>query len=294
MGRTLSLLETDGSTVANTYSGNSTIATDEALNARRSFTDALGRLIEVDEPGTAPGSPATPSTGNVSINGTLQSKQVLTQAATAGQTTITIDISGDPNQISKVIYPCGNSSCPQTIYNFGNVSVTGNGILSGSAYYNGQSSTIQSVVSDLVTSINQGSSLVTATAGSGSVTITAKTQGASTNYTFTESATWYNGTCPDHNPCFGSPGFYIDPYPGTGSGALSGGHDAVYTTVYDQGTTTITINGQAIPYSWSGSGTTSASIAQNLAGNVTSSSSYATATYSGSTVYLTSRSTGSG
>src|ERR1700739_586636 len=51
------------------YSGNSTTATDPAGKQRRSFTDALGRLTEVYEPGYNDG---TNATGTVSITGSQQ------------------------------------------------------------------------------------------------------------------------------------------------------------------------------------------------------------------------------
>jgi RHS repeat-associated protein len=51
------------------YSGNSTTATDPAGKQRRSFTDALGRLTQVYEPGYSDG---TPATGAVTITGTQQ------------------------------------------------------------------------------------------------------------------------------------------------------------------------------------------------------------------------------
>jgi YD repeat-containing protein len=48
--RPLVVTEPDGSTIQMKYCGNSTLVTDEAGHWRRSTTDGLGRLVEVDEP----------------------------------------------------------------------------------------------------------------------------------------------------------------------------------------------------------------------------------------------------
>lgn len=50
-GRVVSVTSPDGTVVRTDYIGNSTTVTDEVGNQRRSFSDALGRLTEVDEPG---------------------------------------------------------------------------------------------------------------------------------------------------------------------------------------------------------------------------------------------------
>src|SRR5205823_13849008 len=51
LGRVTQVTKQDGSISVVDYSGgNSVIASDEAGKSRRSFSDALGRLLEVDEP----------------------------------------------------------------------------------------------------------------------------------------------------------------------------------------------------------------------------------------------------
>jgi RHS repeat-associated protein len=76
---------------------------------------------------------------------------------------------------------------------------------------------------------------------------------------------------------------------------LTGGADAVYTTVYDSGMSTITANGHGDTVSWSGSGTTTSSIASALASTINADSSASvTASASGATVNLTAKTTGSG
>jgi hypothetical protein len=55
LGRTSKVIPTDGSATANnmqtTYSANTTIVTDQAGKQRKTYTDALGRITRVDEPG---------------------------------------------------------------------------------------------------------------------------------------------------------------------------------------------------------------------------------------------------
>ncbi len=80
----------------------------------------------------------------------------------------------------------------------------------------------------------------------------------------------------------------------TVSGAqLTGGKDAVYTTVYDSGIATLTVNSHVDSYSWSGSGTTAANIASGLASAINNDSGAGvTAVASGSTITLTAKASG--
>jgi hypothetical protein len=72
---------------------------------------------------------------------------------------------------------------------------------------------------------------------------------------------------------------------------MSGGQDATYTTLYDFGTAKVTVNGQNFTSPWSGSATTSSSIAQGLT-NSFSGNSLVNTSLSGSTITLTSQGTG--
>jgi hypothetical protein len=54
-----------------TYLGNATAVTDQAGNQRRSISDGLGRLVEVDEPGPGSGTGAD-AAGTVSVYGSEQ------------------------------------------------------------------------------------------------------------------------------------------------------------------------------------------------------------------------------
>src|SRR5207244_4749033 len=74
LGRLTSVGQPDGSEVTTSHVGNSTTATDEAGNQRRSFFDGLGRLIQVDEP--SPLVSATSGSGSISVSGSEHSTTV--------------------------------------------------------------------------------------------------------------------------------------------------------------------------------------------------------------------------
>jgi len=175
LGRTTLVVPPDGTSNSNNvttqYSGNCTVVTDQTLRARKSCSDGLGRLVEVDEPGYGT-SPATSGTGSVTISGSERS--------------VTFD-------------PCAPAhSCPQTIYDGGTITVTVNGVQAGSTGY-GQS-TPSSLATALASNINgNSSSPVTAAASGPTVNLTAKTAGSNTNYSLsatsaTQNTTYFSGT----------------------------------------------------------------------------------------------------
>src|SRR5207245_763303 len=109
----------------------------------------------------------------------------------------------------------------------------------------GQGDTPSTIATNLVSQINGDSAaFVTATASAATISLTSKATGAATNYSFSTSSITNDPTD------FGGPSFVALP----SSGALTGGSDNVYTTVYDGGSSTITVNGHSNVVSWSGSG----------------------------------------
>jgi len=66
VGRVTTVTPPSGGVTQYTYSGNSVIVTDPAGKQRKSYTDAFGRLVEVDEPGM-------PGMGQAVSHATLQS-----------------------------------------------------------------------------------------------------------------------------------------------------------------------------------------------------------------------------
>jgi hypothetical protein len=83
LGRVRQVLQSDNSVVGTDFSGNCATVTDEAGQQRRSCSDALGRLVRVEEPGTT-GAPATAGSGSSTLSGSEQSAQVLVTPAASG------------------------------------------------------------------------------------------------------------------------------------------------------------------------------------------------------------------
>ena len=84
LGRVVQVSKTDGSTNTVSYSGNCVTAIDEAGKPRKSCSDALGRMIEVDEPNAA--STGTSATATVSIGGTLLTVNQVVDSGTVSLT----------------------------------------------------------------------------------------------------------------------------------------------------------------------------------------------------------------
>src|SRR6266404_1036842 len=273
LGRVTSVVQADGSAGTTSYSGNCTTVTDETGKLRKSCSDGLGRLVEVDEPGTG-ASVATSSTGTLTVSGAEQST---TGSATHGSGTVTIQ--GGMDQVI-TIYPCGNQYCPQQIWDSGTISITVNGFTASYGY--GQNSYNNNTVSSLVSLLNSSSSPVTATSSGSVITITAKATGASTNYSLSSTSST------------GYPQYFSAPsFTGVPSGStLIGGKDA--GTVYDAGTVSVTVNGflASAPYSQTVNNTPS-QMAVSLAAILNGSESPVVASVSGSVITLNSRELGS-
>src|SRR5262249_40331077 len=202
-----------------------------------------------------------PGTGSVTISGSLQSQ---TNPATPGTATVWIGGPGDQS---------GGDGSGGLLWDSGQVSIgVPNGTSGYIVPYGGGSPCCTVFISPyLVDGINQGDPYVTAACPGGcgtTIVLTARTAGSNTNYPLSAGSTYDNfSTCYDPNgnpitPCFTQPSFTA-----TASGpTLTGGQDA--STTYDSGTTTITVNSHPDSYSWSGSSTTAASIAQGLCNNI--------------------------
>lgn len=202
-------------TVLTAYSGNTTQVTDQTGRSRISKTEGLGRLAEVDEPGNGQQdaiTPFAPGTGTVTISGSEQS------------TVITV-VCGPNGQM-----------CQHTIYDSGSVSVVVNG-QTKSAGYSGPTDTPSTIATNLAAQLTAGS-YVNATANANVITLTAKTSGASTNYSLSTSSTT---TLPQY---FSQPSFFATPSGPTltggtgqsasnGSGPLTLSTPAVTTYAYD-------------------------------------------------------------
>src|SRR5262249_3369260 len=83
LGRVISVTRPDGSIAHSSYADPNTVTvTDEAGKQRRSVSDAVGRLIEVDEP--AGGTSGTTASGGLTISGALQTKPASGGTQSAG------------------------------------------------------------------------------------------------------------------------------------------------------------------------------------------------------------------
>jgi RHS repeat-associated protein len=167
LGRSLQVVKPDGSVINTEYSGNSTTVTDETGRMRLSYSDALGRLIEVEEPGGAGAAIPTAGRATITINGYEQTW------------------TGNPCQGY-----AGAPACPQTIPDTGTINVTVNGCWIPGGY--GSGSTAQQIASYIASALNTNCSyFLTASANGATVTITATDPGAGSNYLITTSVTWY-------------------------------------------------------------------------------------------------------
>jgi RHS repeat-associated protein len=289
IGRIQSLTRQDGGTVGTDYSstisyGSSQVApavivTDETGRKRRSGTDGLGRLVEVDE---ADAPYAGSAAQGILTIGSLQSTVVQTQYATQASGTVTI--------WGEVQSRYDRYDCACWIVDFGDVWISVAGSPQLSTGYSTVLDTPERVSNELSYLINTSGVPVTATSSrialdEAIVTITATQYGAVGNdYGMSAGTDWDRDN-------FNNSSFYALP-----SGpSLTGGQDDAYATVYDSGTITATVGGFTTSPPINYDSSTSASyIAQQLASKLNVPASPVTATYTGgSSILLTYKSAGS-
>jgi RHS repeat-associated protein len=225
-------------------------------------TEALGYDTRLRLTSLASTSPtavgATPGTGWFIVSGSEGVHQV-TAATAQGSVTITA-----PNGQDDYIVTCVRNNC-NTVWDTGKVFITINGheydyFFSGSNS-SGNPDDPHSVAAGLVAAIQaDGARVVNASCSDGPcsnpvITLTAVSTGSWGNLPFTTGYTYQSG-----NPNFAAqgPSFTASPASGSLSGGVTG------STTYDAGTMTVSVNQHPDAYSWSGSATTAASIAQGL------------------------------
>jgi len=240
------------------HAGHTTTFTDPGSRQHRELHNAIGELVEVDEPGDS--FAGSPSAGTLTINGTLQGQ---TGGSTAARGTVTISgaemsMDVDPCYNPDIIPPEGGSgpSCPRTIWDSGSVTITVNGFAK-SVWY-GSGSTSATIASGLASAFNaDGASPVTASASGAVVTVTAKVAGTAGNsYSLSASASTNDASD------FWSSSFTPSPAGTTLSGGFTG------TTSYDSGTVNVSVGSftASAPYGQSGN-STAALVAAALAGS---------------------------
>ncbi|MFZ0798638.1 MAG: RHS repeat-associated core domain-containing protein [Terriglobales bacterium] len=139
------------------------VSMDEAGKQRQDWIDGFGHVIEVDEPSTSTGTPATATLTVTGSEGTHVK---------------------NPN--------CGGDSQPICIYlpDTGTLTVDLNGFEAETSW--GLNSTPASVAATLVTSLNQPLSPVTATASGATITMTSVAPAAAISYTVTQNGPYYD------------------------------------------------------------------------------------------------------
>ncbi len=276
LGRATTVTKQDGSVSSVDYSGgNCTITTDEAGKVRKACSDALARLVEVDEPNPAAG--ISTATGSVSINGHEQANG---QPVVPGTGWVTIG--GTLATFQSCLPPPHQLQC-HTVSDSGGVTITVNGYAKDESYGLGASTTAVLLASALAGDFhNDPSSPVDAVidpTNNTKIKFTSRSQTLAGNYSLSVSA--YTNDPDD----FGSSSFTS-----TQSGStLTGGRDA--TSSPDTGTVSITVNGVVYSTSFGGADTDGSGIASRLA-SLISAGSYASAAAVGSTVNLTSKTAG--
>ncbi len=231
LGRVTQVKLQDGSISITDYSKAPTITvTDPANNRRRSRTDALGRLVEVDEPGPGADRPGTPGDGNITISGSLQS------TTTSANATGSVTVSG---AIQRLFIRVCDPRCRlvQKTDPGGHVSITVNGH-TNSVVYNG-SATASSIASNLITQINNDSGSFAWASGpscadSANCTISLQARMPGPNYSLAA-----QGQSNDELEGFAS----FDDTSASGP-TLTGGVYPVTTS--DSGTLTVTVSGPSI------------------------------------------------
>jgi|GEM_PF-1334368 len=264
--RTRLYQESDQGTIVDPATSGSASTTIQFAEQTKGVTPGTGS-ISISGPGEQSTVKYVYATGSVTINGTLQSSMQGPQPA-AGS----VDITGTERKSG-------------SHYDTGTVTITINGF--SETYTYGSSDTQPTIGKGLANQFNGASSSpVTASfvqnVGKGTIYFTSKAAGSGTNYPLSV-------TSATTSPYFTGTSFPVSP---SGS-SLTGGIDSEVT--YDSGSTVITVGNPVcnITSTWSGSSTTAASIASDLAQRINSGSCDGgtfppvTATTSGGTVYLT-------
>jgi RHS repeat-associated protein len=214
-------------------------------------------------------SSATHSTGTIVITPATTPDSSTAQPGSGSAT-----VAGDEQ--STQINPCEpHSSCPQTLYDSGTVTVTINGTQYIAGY--GQTSSSTTIAEALATAISNGTLVNASVTGTSTVTLVAKTNGASTDYSLSVSS------ATSESQYFSSPSFTI----GDSGSALTGGSNG------DSGTITATIDGCNGTYNY-GSTDTAATVASALSSSIsTNCGSIVTGVAHDNAVSLTSAGSGS-
>jgi RHS repeat-associated protein len=281
LGRVTQTTAQDGSISTTDYSNFPTVTvTDPAGKMRRSRIDALGRLVEVREPGPGANTGGSPGTGSINVSGSLYSS-----TSSGSYATGSVTISGALQTFFVwVCDPVGMQCIRERKTDpGGTVTITVNGH-SDQVTYGSSASTI---AGNLISTINgDGGAFVSASgpscADTTDCTISLQARTPGPNYSLSVSAV-------SNDDADGFASFNDSSASGS---ALTGG---VYpVTTYDSGTVTVTIGSfqAGAPYNQN-LNTTASAITNVLITALNASASPVTASLSGSTtILLTARGVG--
>jgi RHS repeat-associated protein len=245
-----------------------TTSVDEAGKLRRACSDALARLVEVDEPNQ--GAQATFAQASVTIGGSEQANPL---PAASGSGYADIGGSEGTNQVCTDPEPPMVPVC-HTVPDSGQLSIQVGTYPAKSVTY-GSGSTAASVASALALAFHNDTSApadaVVSPTIAARILFTARGTGIATNYAL-------------------SVGPGSDFYATASGAAMTGGRDA--SSSPDTGSVTITVNGTPYQTTYGGSDTAS-TISTRLASSI-SGGSWANASASGGTVTVTAKTTGPG
>src|SRR5262249_37500465 len=190
LGRVTQITKQDNGISTVSYNDNCSTATDEAGKQRKSCSDALGRLTEVDEPN--PGAAATDATGAIVISGTLKSQSgVGAVNATYGTGSLTIGGTEGSYDSGGNLYCAmwnNDGDCVDwefspviTTYDTGTVTLTVNGHPDQVTY--GPRSAPDNLAGALANAINSdGAAVVYGSATNGVLSLRSRQTGQNTNY----------------------------------------------------------------------------------------------------------------
>lgn len=252
------------------YSNFPTVTTtDQTGRMRRTRTDALGRLVEVDEPGIGSNMPGSPGSGSINVSGTL----------TGGYATGSVTVTGT---VQSLFITVCNDTCIRQRENDpgGTVTITVNGHSDSVPYGPGSSAT--SVGNALITQIN----------GDGAAVVTANTTLSCSDNT--HCTIGLQARTPGQNYSVSAQGLSNDEADGfTSFDATSASGSALTGGTFDSGTLTVTVSGFQASASYNQTtNNTSTAMASALASALNASGSPVTASASGTTVTITAQTVG--
>jgi RHS repeat-associated protein len=186
LGRPTLAILPDGAQTSNSYSLNSATVTDPvgAPKQRKSISDGLGRLIEVDEPGDSFN--GTQAQGSITINDPLNTKSGVN--ATSGSGAVTIS--------GTVLFHIVCTTTCKTVYDTGSVvvSISTPGSPTDASYSFKQGDSALTIANNLASQLSASSNVRNVTVVQNSSTsytinMTASATGSATNYAYQISAT---------------------------------------------------------------------------------------------------------